>query len=66
MIDSAPWCLLDALASLVRLRAARERFPEARRAAAALREATQRLRGPDAPDLADIDGFVKCLSRFTD
>ncbi len=57
---------LDALANLARLHAARERFPEARRAAAALREATQRLRGPDAPDLADIDGFVSRLSRFTD
>ncbi|MEU8777187.1 serine/threonine-protein kinase [Streptomyces sp. NPDC048606] len=56
---------LDALANLVRLHAARERFPEARSAAAALREATQRLRGPDAPDLADIDGFMQRLKRFT-
>lgn len=56
---------LDALANLARLHAARERFSEARRAAAALREATQILRGPDAPDLADIDAFVQRLNRFT-
>ncbi|MEH0408622.1 serine/threonine-protein kinase [Streptomyces scabiei] len=56
---------LDALANLARLHAARERFPEARRAASELREATERLRGPNAPDLADIDAFVKRLNRFT-
>ncbi|MDV6288133.1 hypothetical protein R2F25_09880 [Streptomyces sp. UP1A-1] len=55
---------LDALANLARLYAARERFPEARRAVAELREATERLRGPNAPDLADIDAFEKRLNRF--
>ncbi|MFF8017056.1 protein kinase [Streptomyces sp. NPDC007929] len=55
---------LDALANLARLHAARERFPEARRAVAELREATERLRGPNAPDLADIDAFEKRLNRF--
>ncbi|MGA5088328.1 protein kinase domain-containing protein [Streptomyces pseudogriseolus] len=56
---------LDALANLARIHAARERFPEARRAVADLREATQRLRGPEAPDLVDIDAFEKRLNRFT-
>lgn len=57
---------LDALANLARLHAARERFPEARSAARSLRKETRRLRGPDAPGLADIDGFVERLNRFTD
>ncbi|MFI6055635.1 serine/threonine-protein kinase [Streptomyces violascens] len=56
---------LDAIANLARLHAARERFTEAIAAAEQLREATRRLRGPSAPDLADIDGFVARLNRFT-
>ncbi|WP_016910148.1 serine/threonine-protein kinase [Streptomyces xiaopingdaonensis] len=57
---------LDALASLARLHAARERFPEAVAAAEELRQATRRLRGPDSPELAEIDSFLTRLRRFTD
>ncbi|MEU6353076.1 serine/threonine-protein kinase [Streptomyces sp. NPDC047072] len=56
---------LDALASLTRLHAAKERFSETVAAAEELREATRRLRGPDAPELTDIDGFLARLGRFT-
>lgn len=56
---------LDALASLARLYAAAERIPEALSAAADLREATYRLRGAHAPELADIDGYLARLRRFT-
>ncbi|MER6500133.1 serine/threonine-protein kinase [Streptomyces sp. NPDC001455] len=56
---------LDALMSLTRMHAARERFSDAVAAAGDLREATQRLRGPNAPELADIEGFLARLSRFT-
>ncbi|MFF6905967.1 protein kinase [Streptomyces sp. NPDC012389] len=57
---------LDALANVTRLHAARERFTDARSAAHSLRKETRRLRGPDAPGLADINGFVERLNRFTD
>ncbi|MET8184053.1 serine/threonine-protein kinase [Streptomyces sp. NPDC005336] len=56
---------LDALMSLTRMHAARERFSDAVAAAGDLREATRRLRGPNAPELADIEGFLARLSRFT-
>jgi serine/threonine protein kinase len=55
---------LDALTGLTRLYAARERFPDAVAAAEDLREATRRLRGPEAPELADIQGFLSRLRRF--
>jgi tetratricopeptide (TPR) repeat protein len=56
---------LDALVNRTRLQAARERFSEAVAAAEELREAARRLRGPDAPELSDIDGFLARLGRFT-
>ncbi|MFH8397672.1 protein kinase [Streptomyces anulatus] len=56
---------LDALASLARLYASTERMAEALSAAAELREATRRLRGPQAPELADIDGYLARLRRFS-
>lgn len=55
---------LDALASLTRLHAAREHFSEAIAGAEELRREALRLRGPDAPELADIDGFLNRLGRF--
>ncbi|MDI3417946.1 serine/threonine-protein kinase [Streptomyces luteolus] len=57
---------LDSLSALTRLFAAGERFPEAVKAAEELRQATMSLRGPSAPELADIDGFLARLRRFTD
>ncbi|WP_274916626.1 serine/threonine-protein kinase [Streptomyces sp. WZ-12] len=55
---------LEALAQIMRLEAGSERFPQARAAAIALRDATRRYRGLDAPELADIDGFIQRLKRF--
>lgn len=56
---------LDALVYLTRLHAAGEHFSEAVTAAEALRDATRRLRGHGAPELADIDGFLSRLRRFS-
>ncbi|MCX5364061.1 protein kinase [Streptomyces sp. NBC_00124] len=56
---------LDSLFALARLHAAKERFAEAMAVGEQLRGATRRLRGPAAPDLVDIDGFLARLSRFT-
>ncbi|MEV8394554.1 MULTISPECIES: serine/threonine-protein kinase [unclassified Streptomyces] len=55
---------LEALAHIMRLEAGSERFSQARAAAITLRDATRRYRGPDAPELADIDGFILRLERF--
>lgn len=55
---------LEALAHIMRLAAGSERFSQARAAAITLRDATRRYRGPDAPELADIDGFILRLERF--
>jgi serine/threonine protein kinase len=55
---------LEALAQIMRLEAGADRFAQARAAAITLRSATQRYRGPHAPELADIDGFIERLRRF--
>ncbi len=55
---------LDALFCVMRLHAAAERFTVAAAAAAELREATRRLRGDHAPELAEIDGFLGRLRRY--
>ncbi|MFI1580980.1 protein kinase [Embleya sp. NPDC020630] len=55
---------LEALAQIMRLEAGSERFSQARAAAITLRDATRRYRGPQAPELADIDGFIQRLRRF--
>ncbi|MFD0162565.1 serine/threonine-protein kinase [Streptomyces decoyicus] len=55
---------LEALAQIMRLEAGSERFSQARAAVINLRDATRRYRGPQAPELADIDGFIERLGRF--
>jgi hypothetical protein len=55
---------LEALAQIMRAEAGSERFSQARAAAIILRDATRRYRGPHAPELADIDGFIQRLGRF--
>ncbi|MYW17605.1 protein kinase [Streptomyces sp. SID2955] len=57
---------LDALARIMRLEAGAERFSQARAAAVVLRDAMGRYRGPQAPELAEIDGFLARLRRLTD
>ncbi|WMX46321.1 serine/threonine-protein kinase [Streptomyces roseicoloratus] len=57
---------LDALARMMRLEAGADRFPQAHAAAVVLRDATRRYRGPQAPELAEIDGFLSRLRRLTD
>ncbi|MFF4050402.1 protein kinase [Streptomyces chartreusis] len=56
---------LDACARIMRLEAGAERFSRARAAAVVLRDATERYRGPQAPELAEIDGFLARLRRLT-
>ncbi|MFF1912306.1 protein kinase [Streptomyces sp. NPDC058239] len=55
---------LEALAHIMRLEAGSERFSRARTAAIRLRDATSQYRGPDAPGLTEIDGFIERLERF--
>ncbi|MEV4870671.1 serine/threonine-protein kinase [Streptomyces syringium] len=62
--ESAIGLHLEALAHIMRLEAGSERFPQARAAAITLRDAIRRYRGPDAPELAEIDGFIRRLERF--
>lgn len=57
---------LDALAQMMRLEAGAERFQQAQAAAIVLRDAMRRYRGPEAPDLDEIDGFLARLRRLTD
>ncbi|MFQ6331419.1 tetratricopeptide repeat protein [Nocardia sp. CWNU-33] len=57
---------LDALAQMMRLEAGAERFQQAQAAAIVLRDALRRYRGPEAPDLDEIDGFLARLRRLTD
>ncbi|WP_405135125.1 protein kinase domain-containing protein [Nocardia sp. NBC_01388] len=57
---------LDALAQIMRLEAGAERFHQAQAAAVVLRNAMRRYRGPEAPELAEIDGFLARLRRLTD
>ncbi|MFJ6047587.1 protein kinase [Streptomyces sp. NPDC092307] len=57
---------LDALAQIMRLEAGADRFPQAHAAAVVLRDATRRYRGPQAPELAEIEGFLARLRRLTD
>ncbi|MFB1048053.1 protein kinase domain-containing protein [Streptomyces chrestomyceticus] len=57
---------LDALARIMRLEAGAERFPHAYAAAVVLRDAMRRYRGSQAPELAEIDGFLARLRRLTD
>jgi serine/threonine protein kinase len=56
---------LDALAQIMRLEAGAERFQEARIAAVVLRDAITRYRGPSAPELTEIDGFLTRLRRLS-
>ncbi|MFB6604306.1 protein kinase [Streptomyces noursei] len=55
---------LEALAQVMRLEAAAERFASARAAAIVLRSATRRFRGDAAPELDKIDGFIRRLAHF--
>ncbi|MER7932101.1 MULTISPECIES: protein kinase domain-containing protein [unclassified Streptomyces] len=57
---------LDALARIMRLEAGAERFSQAHAAAVVLRDAMKRYRGPQAPELAEIDGFLARLRRLTE
>lgn len=57
---------LDALAQIMRLEAGAERFAQAHAAAVVLRDAMRRYRGPQTPELAEIDGFLARLRRLTD
>jgi tetratricopeptide (TPR) repeat protein len=55
---------LDALTRVMRLHAIANRFTETVAAAEELREATRRLLGDHAPELAEIDGFLGRLQRY--
>ncbi|MEC4017520.1 hypothetical protein [Streptomyces sp. H27-D2] len=55
---------LDALAQIMRLHAGAEHSPAARSAAITLRSATVRHLGSNAPELAEVDGFISRLGRF--
>ncbi|PXX68527.1 serine/threonine protein kinase [Nocardia tenerifensis] len=57
---------LDALRRIMRLEAGAERFHQAQEAAVALRDALSRYRGPEDPELVEIDGFLARLRRLTD
>jgi hypothetical protein len=55
---------LDALTRVMRLHAIANSFTETVAAAEELREATRRLLGDHAPELAEIDGFLGRLRRY--